>query len=238
MTDLSRVPAHTEHRVEIDGGSHVLVRDFGPSDAPAVIYHHGTPSCSVDVPAGWGNAPAGVRIITFDRPGYGASPNVPGRAVGDAGRWSAQIADALGIDRFALMGTSGGGPHASAAAAVLTDRITRLCVSVGLGPVGLAGFDWEVGMPVETVAEMRCAIQGEKESRAFIDEQMRQEDPLADWMDQVPASDREILNRPEVAARGGDRHRGRHRCRSRWLGRGRPGVLQPRLGRRPHPDHR
>lgn len=199
MTDLSGFPAHTEHRVAIDGGGEILVRDFGPADAPAVIYHHGTPSCSLDLPSGWGNAPAGVRLITFDRPGYGGSPDVPGRIVADAGAWSAQIADALGLARFALMGTSGGGPHAAAAAAVLTDRIVRLCVSVGLGPVGLAGFDWEAGMPAETVAEMRCASRGEGEVRAFIDEQMRQDDPLADWMDQVPPSDREILSRPEVA---------------------------------------
>jgi pimeloyl-ACP methyl ester carboxylesterase len=200
MPDLSRFPHHTELRVAIAGGDEVLVRDFGPDDAPAVIYHHDTPSCSYDLPSGWGNKPDGVRLITFDRPGYGASPHVAGRSVADAGRWSAAIADALGIDRFAVMGTSGGGPHAAAAAAVLTDRITRLCVSVGLGPVSMDGFNWEAAMPAETVDEMRCAIQGEAELRAFIDAMMKEEDPLAVWMEQLPASDKEILARPEVAA--------------------------------------
>jgi pimeloyl-ACP methyl ester carboxylesterase len=200
MPELPDFPTHREHDVPLSGGTTLRVRDFGPADAHAVVYHHGTPSCSLDVPAGWGRQPVGLRIVTFDRPGYGASTTIPGRLVADAGEWSERIADALGIGRFALMGTSGGGPHAAAAAAVLTDRITRLCVSVGLGPVGLEGFDWRVGSPPETVAEMECAIRGEEASRAFIEEQMRKEDPLAEWMDQVPASDREVLGRPEVAA--------------------------------------
>jgi pimeloyl-ACP methyl ester carboxylesterase len=109
------------------------------------------------------------------------------------------VADALGIGRFALMGTSGGGPHAAAAAAVLTDRVTRLCVSVGLGPFGLAGFDWEAGMPAETVEEIRCAVHGEKQLRSFVDAMMAQEDPMGVWMEQLPPSDREILARPEVS---------------------------------------
>ena len=83
-------PEHVERRVDIDSASSLLVRDFGPSDAPAVIYHHGTPSCSLDVPCGWGNLPDGIRVITFDRPGYGQSTNVPGRQVADAGTWSAR----------------------------------------------------------------------------------------------------------------------------------------------------
>ena len=198
MTEHIHVPDHAELHVAVEG-SEILVRDFGPADAPAVIHHHGTPSCSLDLPAGWGGRPPGVRLVTFDRPGYGSSPSVLGRMVSDAGRWSAAIADALGIGRFALMGTSGGGPHAAAAAAVLTDRVTRLCVSVGLGPIGMEGFDWEIGMPAESVQEMRCAMRGEAELRAFIGAMMEQDDPLGVWMDQLPPSDREIVGRPEVA---------------------------------------
>jgi pimeloyl-ACP methyl ester carboxylesterase len=199
MAEQPFLPPHAVHRIDVDPHCTLLVRDFGPVGAPAVVYHHGTPSCSVDMPTGWGNVPDGVRVITFDRPGYGASPNVAGRRVADAGRWTARIADVLGIDQLAVMGTSGGGPHAAAAAALLTNRVTRLCVSVGLGPVGQAGFDWEAGMPEETIAEMRCAISGEEQSRAFIQELMKQEDPLSDWMDQIPPSDRDVLSRPEVA---------------------------------------
>ncbi|MGD9958322.1 alpha/beta fold hydrolase [Nocardioides sp.] len=198
MTDISTLPRHTELVVEVSTGDTLFVRDFGPPDAPAVIYHHGTPSSSLEIPGGWGGVPPGVRLVTFDRPGYGDSPNRPGRLVGDAGAWSAAIADALGIDRFAVMGTSGGGPHVAAAAATLGDRITRSCVSVGLGPAGLPGFDWEPGMPAETVDEMRRARTGESSLRPFIEELMGRDDPLAEWMEQLPPSDQEILGRPEV----------------------------------------
>jgi pimeloyl-ACP methyl ester carboxylesterase len=195
---MTEPPVHIEHLVSLPDGTALLVREFGDPGAPAVIYHHGTPSCSFDLPAGWGNLPDGVRLLTFDRPGYGGSPNRPGRVVRDAGRWTASIADELGIERFAAMGSSGGGPHAAAAAALLGERVTRLCVSVGLGPIGLPGFDWTIGMPAETVDEMRRAGRGEAELREFIGALMEQEDPLADWMHQLPPSDQEILRRPEV----------------------------------------
>jgi len=184
--------------VEVEPDQVLQVRDFGPADGPTVVYHHGTPSCSLDVPGGWHGVPDGVRVLTFDRPGYAGSPHRPGRSVAEAGRWSEAIADALGIGHFALMGTSGGGPHAAAAAAVLGDRITRLCVSVGLGPVGLPGFVWEEGMPAETIAEGRYAIKGEEELRTFIDSLMQQEDPMSEWMSQLPPSDQELLGRPDV----------------------------------------
>jgi len=199
MTESVALPAHTEHRVEVASDLVLHVREFGPADAPAVIHHHGTPSCSLDVPGGWYGVPPGVRVVTFDRPGYAESPNRPGRSVADAGRWSEAIADALGIAEFAVMGVSGGGPHAAATAAVLGDRVTRLCVSVGLGPVGLPGFMWEEGMPAESVAEARCAIRGESDLRAFVGALMHQEDPMSEWMRQLPPSDQEILGRPEVA---------------------------------------
>lgn len=198
MADSAGLPRHTDRRVRLDAATTLQVLDIGPPDAPAVIYHHGTPSCRLDLPGGWAGPPPGIRLVTFDRPGYGESDNVPGRVVADAGRWSEAIADALGIGVFALMGTSGGGPHAAAAAACLRDRVTRLCVSVGLGPVGLPGFDHEAGLPAETVDELRRAQRGEAALRGFIDDLMAQEDPMGAWMEQLPPSDQEILSRPET----------------------------------------
>jgi pimeloyl-ACP methyl ester carboxylesterase len=74
----------------------------------------------------------GVRLIAFDRPGYGRSDRKPGRRVADGAEDVSDIADALGLDRFAVLGRSGGGPHALACAAHMPDRITRVAVLVGL----------------------------------------------------------------------------------------------------------
>lgn len=192
---MNSIAAHVESIVEV-AGTTLVVRDWGPPDAAPVIFHHGTPSSSLAVPHGAGEA--GRRVITFDRPGYGGSSNRPGRTVADAAAWSAGIADALGLDRFALMGTSGGGPHAAAAAALLGDRVTRLCICVGLGPTELDGFDVADGAVPETRDEIGAAMHGESVLRDFIARHMESDDPYDAWLPRLPAWDQDVLSRPQA----------------------------------------
>ncbi|MFF2389551.1 alpha/beta fold hydrolase [Agromyces sp. NPDC058104] len=181
----------------------IRVREWGDPDGPLVVFHHGTPSSSIAVPGGWaGPSTAGVRLCSYDRPGYGGSPSAPGRTVADAAEWSRRIADACGADRFAVLGTSGGGPHAVATAALLPERVTALCVDVGLGPAGVGSggfvFDGATGMVAETVAEISAARRGEAALREHLRSLGNGAEALDDWFARLPASDREILGRPEV----------------------------------------
>jgi pimeloyl-ACP methyl ester carboxylesterase len=73
----------------------------------------------------------GVRLISYDRPGYGGSGRDPGRSVASCAADIAAIADDLGLGTFAVAGRSGGGPHAMAAAALLPARVTRAAVEFG-----------------------------------------------------------------------------------------------------------
>src|SRR5262249_51798455 len=75
-----------------------------------------------------------LRLLVYDRPGYGGSTRRPGRAVADAAADTRSLADAYGWDRFAGFGGSGGGPHALACAALLADRVTRCAVLAGIKP--------------------------------------------------------------------------------------------------------
>jgi pimeloyl-ACP methyl ester carboxylesterase len=102
----------------------------------------------------------GLRLITFDRPGYGGSDRKPQRTVADAAADVAAVADALGLDRFAVMGRSGGGPHALACAALLPERVTRAAVLVGLAPRQAEGLDWFAGMTPSNVTEFTMAQRG------------------------------------------------------------------------------
>jgi pimeloyl-ACP methyl ester carboxylesterase len=102
----------------------------------------------------------GVRLITFDRPGYGRSDRHARRRVADAAADVATIADALGLDRFAVLGRSGGGPHALACAALLPGRVTRAAVLVGLAPLAARGLDWFAGMADSNVGEYTTATAG------------------------------------------------------------------------------
>lgn len=107
---------------------------------------------------------AGIRAITYDRPGYGASTRHAGRRVADAANDVAAIADALGLERFAVTGGSGGAPHALACGALMPHRVTRCASVVGPAPFGAGGLSQEeffAGMVEGNVHEIGCALQGE-----------------------------------------------------------------------------
>ncbi len=104
----------------------------------------------------------GIRLITFDRPGYGLSDRMIGRTVADIAADVEQIADFLKLEEFAVLGRSGGGPHALACAALLPGLIRRVAVLVGLAPTAAEGLDWFDGMGASnTQAYMAVHRQGE-----------------------------------------------------------------------------
>jgi pimeloyl-ACP methyl ester carboxylesterase len=122
-----------EIRVDV-GGRPVAVRQAGTPEGRPVVYFHGTPSCRLD--ASFADdvcAELGVRMVSFDRPGYGESAAAP-FSLSSIARDTASIADSLGVERFATLGQSGGGPFSLACAAVLGDRVTRAGVAAGPAP--------------------------------------------------------------------------------------------------------
>lgn len=77
----------------------------------------------------------GARLISVSRPGYGGSTPVVGRpSLSAAGRDVAALATLLGLDQYAVVGASGGGPFAVAAAAVDPERVRAVGVVAGVGP--------------------------------------------------------------------------------------------------------
>lgn len=112
-----------------------------PSGRPLMLFH-GTPSSR----CGWyvfgGQALArrlGVCVIAPDRPGLGDSDLQPGRRIAD---WPADVvalADSLGLDRFAVLGYSGGGPYAVACALQIGERLTAVGILGGTGPYDAPG---------------------------------------------------------------------------------------------------
>ncbi|MDX6699047.1 MAG: hypothetical protein QOE65_2444 [Solirubrobacteraceae bacterium] len=93
------------------------------------MHCHGTPSSRLDAEAlARAAADGGVRLLSPDRPGTGGSAPRPAWSVAGWAAQAAALADALGIERFAVSGWSGGGPYALACAAVLPERVTRVTV--------------------------------------------------------------------------------------------------------------
>jgi pimeloyl-ACP methyl ester carboxylesterase len=151
-----------------DGRTIALKASGDPSGHP-VFLMHGTPGSRLGpLPRARVLYELGVRLITFDRPGYGRSDRQPGRSVADVASDVELIADTLEIDRFAVLGRSGGGPHALACAALLPGRVTRIGALVSLAPWGAAGLDWFAGMAESNVHEYTAAATGEAELTAIL----------------------------------------------------------------------
>jgi pimeloyl-ACP methyl ester carboxylesterase len=141
-----------ELRVEAPDGRCLTFHTSGAPTGTPVFLLHGTPgSRNGPKPRGSVLYRLGVRLIAYDRPGYGGSARHLGRSVADAAADVATIADSLGLDRFAVAGRSGGGPHALACAALLGERVTRTAVLVGVAPADAKGLDWFDGMTEHNV---------------------------------------------------------------------------------------
>jgi pimeloyl-ACP methyl ester carboxylesterase len=94
----------------------------------------------------------GIRLISYDRAGYGGSTGRPGRAVVDEASDVRAIADSLGIDRFAVWGHSKGGSYALACASMLPDRLVAAASLGAVAPYPAEGLDWFAGVHESVVA--------------------------------------------------------------------------------------
>lgn len=117
-------------------GRRVGFAETGATDGHAVIALHGTPGSRLKF-AGTDDVAraAGLRLIAFDRWGYGQSDACPGGRLQDYAADVAYVCDQLGITRFSVLGISGGGPFAVAIAAALPERVETLALVAPVGPV-------------------------------------------------------------------------------------------------------
>src|SRR5829696_2853518 len=154
----------TETDLELADGRTLHAYDTGVDGAAgrlAVFWHHGSPNIGAPPEPLFAAADRlGIRWVSYDRPGYGGSTPRPDRDVASAAGDASAVADALGIERFAVMGHSGGGSHALACAALLPERVLDVVSVAGLAPFGAEGLDWFAGMSDSGVAALRAAAQG------------------------------------------------------------------------------
>jgi pimeloyl-ACP methyl ester carboxylesterase len=158
------ITAVNQRDLQLSGGRRLHIYDTRAGDGDAsltVFWQHGTPNLGEPPePLLPGAAQRGIRWLSYDRPGYGGSTAHPGRDVASAAADVSTIADALGIGRFAVMGHSGGGAHALACGALLSERVIGAVSVSGLAPYGAEGLDWFAGMGTAGAAELRAAAGG------------------------------------------------------------------------------
>jgi pimeloyl-ACP methyl ester carboxylesterase len=159
----------TETDVQLGARSRLHVYDAGPDHAGpgqagsrlAVLWHHGTSNTGFPPePLFPAARQRGIRWVSYDRPGYGGSTRRLGRDVASAAMDTACVADALGLGQFAVLGHSGGAPHALACGALLPDRVLGVICAAGLAPFRAEGLDWFAGMAPYGTALLRAAAGG------------------------------------------------------------------------------
>jgi pimeloyl-ACP methyl ester carboxylesterase len=129
--------------------------------AVAVFWLHGSPNVGSPPEPLFAAAEAnGLYWVSYDRPGYGGSDPHDGRTVASAAADVAAVADALGIGRFAVLGHSGGGPHALACAALLPERVIAAVSVSAPAPFDAVGLDWFAGWSPGITAENQAAARG------------------------------------------------------------------------------
>jgi pimeloyl-ACP methyl ester carboxylesterase len=184
-------------------GRRLEVLSLGVPDGPTVLFHGGTPTAAVPFPPAREFAQRhGARVITYSRPGYGASDPRPGRTVADAVPDVAAILDAASVAEFVAVGWSGGGPHALACGALLPGRCRAVATIAGVAPHEADGLDWLAGMGAENVEEFGAAATGDPALTDFLTRaaaQLREvtaQDVAAALGDLVPPVDVETLHGP------------------------------------------
>jgi pimeloyl-ACP methyl ester carboxylesterase len=123
--------------VHAAGNRAIGIYEYGDASGAPVFALHGTPACGAGFD--WTDRSARerkLRIIAPDRPGIGNSTAQPMPAVASYAAELAALADALEIDRFTVLGYSGGGPYALAVAAALGPRVQSATIVASAGEIG------------------------------------------------------------------------------------------------------
>ncbi len=149
----------TEHPVKLPDGRVLVLHEAGDPAGVPVVIHHGTPGDgTVFAPHAQDAAARGLRLIAYDRAGYGGSSRDAGRDVAAVAADLGAALDAIGVGEFLTWGASGGGPHALACAALLSDRVRAVASIAGVAPWDADGLDPMAANADELVGQMRSLL--------------------------------------------------------------------------------
>lgn len=185
-----------------DGRTLRIAQDGDLGGVP-VLYHHGEPGSRLLEPQDVARAHRrGIRLIGYDRPGYGGSSRHEGRNVADCAADVRAIADALSIHRLAVRGVSGGGPHAAACAALLAGLVPAVAVLASPAPYGAPRLDYFAGMGELNVEDTKLLLRDRPAARAKCEADRRE--MLAAEVDAMMEMLRSLLAPVDAASLSGE----------------------------------
>lgn len=196
--------AYTEGRLTVPDGRTVAWTEWGEPDGQVLLRVPGTPGSRWSVRADttpW--AQRGLRVVTTERPGFGASSALPGRRFSEHADDLARVLDHLGVGSVLLIGASGGAPHELALCARHPGRVRAATVVSGVSPV--TPEEAEGTIPVNRESH-RLVADGDRAGLAEILRPMQEAlvaEPLATFagvMATAPADDVATIRDPGWSA--------------------------------------
>lgn len=185
--------------IQLPDGRTLGFAEYGEPQGRPLIFCHGWPSSRVQghlvAAAAQGR---GLRVIAPDRPGIGLSTSLQGRGFSDWPVDLAALADALHIDRFLVLGFSGGGPYALATAALLPDRVVATAVVCGAPPLDQPEHRGDMHWTYRTLAAVkqlrRVVLPPVLDSSRWMVHRGHDKPPLSWLMRSIPPVDRKALD--------------------------------------------
>lgn len=192
----------TDTRLVPVGARKLCVEVAGATDGRPVLVCAGTPNSRLLFQDWIDDAfSRGIQLIGYDRPGYGRSDPQPGYAIADAADHVRAIASALEIDRLAVWGYSGGGPHALACAALLPELVVAAATVGSIAPYGARGLDFFGGMGEENVADSKLFFEDPAAARRKTEHE--RDELLNTTLDQLLEAWKTLLSPVDAAALSG-----------------------------------
>jgi pimeloyl-ACP methyl ester carboxylesterase len=151
----------TDHTISTEDGRRLCLVEAGQPNGIPVLVLRGSPHSRLLYDRWVEDAQSrGIRLLCYERPGYGKSTRKPGRTVASVANDVTAIARALSLKQLLIWGVSGGGPHALACAALLPDLVAAAAVLGSIAPYPAEGLDYFAGMGEDNIADFKAALKG------------------------------------------------------------------------------
>ena len=179
--------------------------EFGHPDGDPVLWFHGTPGARTQIPPSVDQVALqrGFRVIAVERPGTGVSTDHQYRRILDFAPDIEVLVDDLGIDRFGMVGLSGGGPYVLAVAHEMPDRVMVGSLLGGIGPTRGPDAVWSYTRGLRFISptlELLRSPLGAALSPIVGSLETMGEQALGLFARIIGGSDREVLTEPDFGA--------------------------------------
>jgi pimeloyl-ACP methyl ester carboxylesterase len=186
-----------ESSLRLADGRTLAYAEHGDAGGAPVLFFHGLPGSRLTRHPDESMATsAGIRLFTFDRPGYGRSTAQPGRRIVDWAGDVEEFAAGAGLERFAVVAWSGGAPYALAVARALRNRVERVVLVAPIAPLAGTSATRDLSpalrrrVRIARLAPWLVGLSVARDVRAFAHDPERALDRVFAG---APACDRDVL---------------------------------------------